>query len=86
VTLEALRLKGKKYVSVKPNRQGRRAIRELQMEVAILDGWVRFWLKGQLLPLPADLQRDLDAANRRADEAERELARLRAELERLRNQ
>jgi Uma2 family endonuclease len=81
-----------KYVSVKPNAQGRYAIVPLSLEMAILGGWVRFWFSGQLLPLPADLQRDLDAANRRADDekrraddAERELARLRQELERLRS-
>jgi Uma2 family endonuclease len=50
-----------KYVSVKPNGKGRLAIPELEMEVALLDGWVRFWYRGDLLPLPGDLQRDLDA-------------------------
>src|SRR5204862_104462 len=35
---------GKKYVSVKPNRHGRCAVPELDMEVALLDGWVRFRL------------------------------------------
>src|SRR5713226_5803842 len=62
---------GKKYVSVKPNRQGRYAIPELDLEVALLDEWVRYWHKGKLLPLPADLQRDLDAANQRVHELEK---------------
>jgi Uma2 family endonuclease len=79
---------GKKYVSVKPNRHGRLTIPELAVEVALLDGWVRFWHEGKLLPLPGDLQRALDEANRRADDlqhrleqAERELARFRAQGE-----
>jgi Uma2 family endonuclease len=83
---------GEKYVSKKPNRRGRLAIPELDMEVALLDGWTRFWFKAELLPLPADLQRDLDEARRqlaeerrRADAAEQEVARLRAEIERLRS-
>ncbi len=83
---------GEKYVTKKPNRHGRLAIPELEMEVALLDGWVRYWYQGELLPLPADLQRDLDEALRRADAerqarlaAEQEVARLRAELERLRS-
>jgi Uma2 family endonuclease len=83
---------GEKYVTKKPNRHGRRTIPELDMEVALLDGWVRYWYQGKLLPLPADLQRDLDEAMRRADAerqgrlaAEQEVARLRAELERLRS-
>jgi hypothetical protein len=67
---------------------------------SLLDGWVRFWLDGTLLPLPAQLQQELNAARREADEqrrradgqqrraekAESELAALRAELERLREQ
>jgi Uma2 family endonuclease len=83
---------GEKYVSKRPNRRGRLAIPELDMEVALLDGWVRYWYKDELLPLPADLQRDLDETRRqlaeathRADAAEQEIARLRAELEQLRS-
>jgi Uma2 family endonuclease len=91
---------GRKYVTVKPNAQGRYAIRELEMEVALLDGWVRFWFRGELLPLPADLLRQLEEARRREEEARRreeeerhgrlaaetEVARLRAELDALRRQ
>jgi hypothetical protein len=86
---------GKKYDSVKPNQQGRYAIPELDIEVRLLDGWVRFWHRGELLPLPAELQRKLDEAQHRADEerqradelqrrlqeAERELTQLRTEGE-----
>src|SRR6185437_6081975 len=32
---------GQKYVTKRPNRRGRLAIRKLEMEVALLDGWVR---------------------------------------------
>jgi Uma2 family endonuclease len=75
----------RRYVSVKPNDQERYALPELGLEMALLDGWVRYWQDGQLLPLPADLQRQLESETRRADAAEREVARLRAELERLRS-
>jgi Uma2 family endonuclease len=64
---------GKKYASVKPNKQGRYPIRELDLEVGLLDGWVRYWHEGKLLPLPADLQLDLDEAHRRADELRQRL-------------
>jgi len=81
-----------KYVAVKPNDQGRYPIPELGMEVAILDGSVRFWLEGKLVPLAADLLREVEESKRhaaeascRTDEAERHLALLRAEQERLRN-
>jgi hypothetical protein len=70
-----------KYVSVKPNGQGRCAIRELDLEVALLDGWVRFWYKGELLPLPADLQRALTEARRRAEQAEQRAADLARRVE-----
>ncbi|HEV3259236.1 MAG TPA: Uma2 family endonuclease [Gemmataceae bacterium] len=59
---------GKKYVSVKPNKHGRYPIPQLTLELALHDGWVRFWYEGELLPLPADFQRALDEAERRAAE------------------
>jgi hypothetical protein len=84
----------RKYVTVKANAQGRYAIQELDLEVALLNGWVRFWHQGELLPLPADLVRERDEARRRAEQAtqraeverqarlaaERELETLRARL------
>ncbi|HXG08608.1 MAG TPA: Uma2 family endonuclease, partial [Gemmataceae bacterium] len=54
----------RRYGRVKPNRQGRYPIRELDVEVGLLEGWVRFWYEGELLPLPAELQRELDEARR----------------------
>jgi hypothetical protein len=59
-----------KYASVQPNEHGRLAIPELNLEVAIHDGWARYWYKGKLLLLPADLQRDLDEARQQARRAE----------------
>jgi Uma2 family endonuclease len=50
---------GRKYVSVKPNAAGRYLLEELELEVALHDGWVRYWYRGELLPLPADLQREV---------------------------
>jgi Uma2 family endonuclease len=74
----------RKYVSVKPNDNERYAIPELELEVALLDGWVRYWFRGELLPLPGDLLEQRDEARQRADAAEKEVARLRAELARMR--
>lgn len=51
---------GKKFVSVRANEHDRFAIPQVDLEVAILAGWVRFWYRGELLPLPADLQRALE--------------------------
>jgi hypothetical protein len=49
------------------------------MEVAIRDGWVRYWHKGELLPLPLEREAELGEMRKRFDE-ERS-ARLRAEEE-----
>jgi len=73
----------RKYVTVKPDEHGRYAIPELDLEAGILDGWVRFWHKGELLTLPADLdaaRREADELRKRLEAAERELAELRARL------
>jgi Uma2 family endonuclease len=55
---------GRKYRTVPANEHGRYPVPELEMEVGLLNGWVRFWYQGELLPLPADLQHDLDEARR----------------------
>jgi Uma2 family endonuclease len=59
---------GTKYVPVKPNKQGRLAIPELDLEVGLLDGWVRYWYQGDLLPLPEELQRQFEEAGRQAED------------------
>lgn len=64
--LTLYRHNGKKYVTVKANEHGRHAIPELDLELALHDGWVRFWYKGRLLPLPADMQRELTEVTERA--------------------
>lgn len=94
--LTLFHLRGRSYRSVKPNEHGRLAIEGVDVEVALLDDWVRYWYKGELLPLPADLQRDLDEtrkqlrtmtrrAEQEAQRAEQEhQARVAAEQELLR--
>jgi Uma2 family endonuclease len=76
----------RKYVTTKPNRHGRYPIRELDLEVGLLDGWVRFWHEGRLLPLPADLQRDLDEAHRQADAARQQADAARQQADAARQQ
>jgi len=61
----------RRYVKVKPNEHGRFAIPELDLEIGLLDEWVRYWYRGDLLPLPADMQQQLDATRRHAEEAAR---------------
>lgn len=68
--LTLLRLEGTTYADVKPNAEGRLPIRELDMEIAVLDGWVRYWYQGKLLPLPAEMQAELDELHARAEQSE----------------
>jgi Uma2 family endonuclease len=63
---------GVKYVTVTPNEPGRYALPELDMEVGLRDGWVRYWHRSELVPLPAELERAAAEANRRREEAERQ--------------
>jgi Uma2 family endonuclease len=79
--LTLYRHNGRKYVSVKPNDQGRLSILELELEVAILDGWVRYWHQGKLLPLPAEIQEELERTQQKLTRTEQELAQVRADLE-----
>ncbi len=95
--LTVFRLKGGKYEASHANPAGRYAVPELELEVALLGGWVRFWFRGELVPLPAELseklavvecERDAErsariAAEARATAAEARAAALEAELARL---
>jgi hypothetical protein len=65
------------YSEVRPNAAGRLAIPELELEVALLDGWVRYWFQGELLPLPGDLLIQLKAVE--AELEQERTARLAAE-------
>jgi Uma2 family endonuclease len=77
------RLKAKKYVSVKPNARGRYAIPQLDLEVGLHDGWMRYWFRGELLPLAVEMQQEVAAERQGRLAAEQEVVRLRAEVEQL---
>lgn len=69
--LRLYRLRARKYVLVAPNDAGRHPIPDLEVEVALLDRWVRFWFRGRLLPLTAELVKELEQERRRADREKR---------------
>jgi len=84
--LRVYRLAAGSYEQVPPNTRGRLEIPELELEVALLDGWVRYWHRGELLELPGQLEQQLEAERQRADQ-ERQRAdqeRQRADQERQR--
>jgi Uma2 family endonuclease len=45
-----------RYVPVEENTRRRLPIPELELEVGLLDGWVRFWFRGELLPVSRELR------------------------------
>ncbi len=87
-----------RFQSVELNEAGRCEIPDLELEAALLDGWVRFWFRGKLVPPTGDLvdQVEEERAGRLAErksrlaeergrkQAEQERDALAAELARLR--
>ena len=69
--LTLFRHTGTRYSSVVPDENGLHAIPELEMAVGLVDGWARYWFRGEMLPLPSDLQRDLDESRRRLARSQR---------------
>ena len=70
--LTLFRHNGKRYVSVVPDEEGLHALPELEMAVGLVEGWARFWFRGEMLPLPGDLQKDLNETRRQLGKARRE--------------
>jgi Uma2 family endonuclease len=87
-----------RYRAVHPNGAGRHALPELDLEMGLLDGWVRYWWKGTLLPITLELQaelvqvrkevvalrREITDKDRQLADKDRHIAEMQAELERLR--
>jgi Uma2 family endonuclease len=68
---------GVAYEAVAPNAAGRLPVPKLEVEVGLRDGWARFWYRGKLLPLPADLQHQLDDLKARLKRSAREAGQAR---------
>lgn len=90
--LDLLHLVNGAYQNVSANASGLRSIPELELDVALLDSWVRFWFRGKLLPLTGELVQEVEAmrgelakTRARLSEAEAEIARLKAEIARQTN-
>jgi hypothetical protein len=63
---------GVAYDRVQPNAHGRLSLPELELEVSIVDGWTRYWYRGELLPLPADLVKHAMKLQSQLEEAEKQ--------------
>jgi len=79
--LTLFRLREGRYQSVLPNNRERMAIPKLELEIGILGEWVRFWFRGDLLLLPAELESARETADQRAKMAEAQAAKDRQALE-----
>jgi hypothetical protein len=62
-----------RYCPVESNKAGRYAIPELELEAGLLEGWVRYWFRGEFVPLPGDLLRQVTAARSELAAAKTEL-------------
>lgn len=47
----------------------------MELEVGILDGWMRYWFRGKLVPLPPELDAELEATREKLARSEAELAK-----------
>lgn len=72
---------GKRYQTIEPNATGRHAIPELELEVAIQDGWVRYWHRGKLLRLPGELLHELTKLSKERDTLVEKSDKLNAKLD-----
>jgi Uma2 family endonuclease len=70
-----------KYHAVRPNTNERYAIPELELEAALHEGWVRYWFRGNLLPLPGDLLQKLNATESKLDATQTKLDATQTKLE-----
>lgn len=92
--LDLHRHDGVRYRPVPVNAAGRLAVPELELEAGLHDGYMRYWFRGELLPMPEELLQQVEAARGRVTAArdqldaaqaarqalEAEVARLKAEL------
>ena len=63
---------GNRYVTVTPDDEGLYHLPEIEIACRLHDGWVRFWFRGEMLPLPGDLLADLQETRQRLVEVTRE--------------
>ena len=84
--LTVFHLKRRKYVAIETNDTARLAIPELELEVAILDRWVRFWHRGKLLALPGELLNQLNAKDDQLAASQEQLRMAETEINRLRSE
>jgi Uma2 family endonuclease len=71
------------YTAVRPNGAGRLAIPTLHLEMGLIDRWLRFWYKGELLLLPAEREKELRKSRAETRQAREEADSHRQKAEQL---
>src|SRR5262249_4466395 len=69
-----------KYASVKPDSDNRFAIDEIETQPGLVAGWVRFWFRGELVPLPDELQDRVEDLTRKLKQQAETIAQKEAEI------
>jgi hypothetical protein len=76
----------RRFRTVRPDAAGRVAVPELDLQAGVLDGWMRYWYRGDLLPLPAELEGQLTDARTQLDTTRTQLDTTRTQLDTTRTQ
>ena len=74
---------GQRYVQLEPDLNGRVEIPELELQIGLHEGWIRFWHQGQLLEIPTELHQRLE---RQSEQLSRQSEQLIEMMELLRGQ
>lgn len=68
-----------RYQPMQADEDSRYLIPELELKVGVMDGWMRFWFREELLPGPSEETRGLQAASVKLAEQGHTIAELQAE-------
>lgn len=79
--LDVFHLDGQHYERVEANTNGRFPVPEIDLEIGIIDGWVRFWHQGELLPIQPEIQELLKSKDEELQHKDSELQHKDEELQ-----
>jgi Uma2 family endonuclease len=85
--LRIYRHDGEGYERLEPDLQGRIAVPELDLEIGIHDRWVRYWHRGAMLKVPAELMQEMQAQvhmlKRQAEQIDRQAEQIDRQAEQI---
>ena len=63
---------GKRFKAQTANSSGRFEIPELELEAGLVDGWIRYWFRGELIGLPSEMLGQLKSTKDQLDATKNE--------------